>query len=398
VPQQYVKPAKPLAEWTILVYMEADNSLEPFALDNVAQMQLGIAANSSQVNVLVQWDQPHTQKTLRYRIIKGGKVDAGSLACPMGVNPGQELVDCAQWVKNNYPAKKYAWILWNHGSGVVDIAARKDMRRGILYDESKHTFLSNQAFTEAFTQIKAILGQPIDLLAMDACMMAMLEVAYQIKGLANVVVASEQVEPGSGYAYDKILNPLTQNPTAYDAKQLAQLIVNSYGSSQVSSVENDFTASALDMNYVDVLKANVDLLVLNITACSKFNAAQVKQAVLNAREQSLSFYYTDYIDLYVFYQNMKQQVATIAKSVANGTTYAAALNTLMTVINQGEALLSRAIFANSVGSADSLAKGLSIYYFDPTQSASMIDTSYLKTLFAQQSLWLNFMKAYREVA
>lgn len=390
--------------------MEADNNLEPDAVANIAQMQKGIAVDSSQVNVLVQWDQPHNNKTWRYKIVKGGKVDVGSLSTEMGIDPEKELVDCSKWVKNDYPANKYAWILWNHGSGIEDLTKRRQLNgwsqaqlrkiyreRGILYDDSQGTLLTNQAFASAFTQIKSVLGQPVDLLGMDACMMAMIEVAYQIKGLANVIVASEQVEPGSGYAYDQILKPLTQNPTAYDAKKLAQLIVSSYASYNVSAHENDFTASALDMNYIPTLKTSVELVVLNVTACSKYNAAQIKQAVIKARNASLSFYYTDYIDLYVFYQNLKQQVASLRKNVKSGVTYATALDTLTTAINQGQSLISQAVFANSVGSQDSLAKGISIYYLDPTKSASAINASYLNTLFAQQSLWLNFIKVFRNV-
>ena len=70
-----VKAAATVAEWTFLVYIQADNNLAPFADFNIAQMQRGIVADSSRVNVLVQWDQPNNNKTWRYKIVKGGKVD-----------------------------------------------------------------------------------------------------------------------------------------------------------------------------------------------------------------------------------------------------------------------------------------------------------------------------------
>jgi hypothetical protein len=394
LPRGYVI-AEDLAEWTFLVYMQADNNLESFAEMNVSQMQRGIYVDSTKVNVLVQWDQPDNNKTWRYKVVKGGKIDAGSLSIEMGINPGQELIDCATWVKNYYPAKKYAWILWNHGSGIEDISR---VSRGILYDDSQHTLLTNQALMSSFTQIKTILGQPIDLLAMDACLMAMFEISYQLKGLAKIIVASEQVEPGSGYAYDAILNPLTKNPTAYDEKNLANLIVNTYGSYNTAAKEHDFTASAFDMNYVDLLKANIDTFILNVTACKKLDALHIKKAVVTARQKALSFYYVDYIDLYTFYQNMSIQVAMLRKQAKTGSAYAVVLDTLAKTILQGMTLITNSILINKVGTADAVAKGVSIYYLDPSKSASAIDSSYLATTFAQQSLWLSFIKEYRTIA
>ena len=125
------------------------------------------------------------------------------------------------------------------------------------------------------------------------------------------------------------------------------------------------------------------------------NATAIKQAVIAARKSTLSFYVSDYIDLYGFYQNLASQIAALRKKAVKGTAYAKALDTLTQTISQGMTLIAQAIFANSVGSADAAAKGLSIYYFNPTQAATAIDASYVLTLFAQQSLWLSFIKEYR---
>src|SRR5579872_3463975 len=213
---------KNLAEWTIVVYMQADNNLAPFAIYNVEEMQKGMLS-ADQVNLLIEWDQPQNQKTWRYRILPGDKVDVGSLETEMGTDPVTEIVDAMQWAQTEYPAKKYALILWNHGSGVEDFkdpllktkrmfhswitlpgcpCATKD-GRGILYDDSQGTVLTNQGLTLALTQIKKNLGKNIDLLGMDACLMAMLEIGYQVKNNVDYFVGSQQTEPGLGWAYAK---------------------------------------------------------------------------------------------------------------------------------------------------------------------------------------------------
>ena len=44
----------------------------------------------------------------------------------------------------------------------------------------------------------ALLRRPVDLVGMDACLMTMIEVAYQLREHAQVLVGSETLEPGPG--------------------------------------------------------------------------------------------------------------------------------------------------------------------------------------------------------
>lgn len=406
----YAAKDRTLAEWTIVVYIQADNNLSSFADYNIRQMQQGIVEDSSQVNVLVQWDQPENNKTWRYKIVKGNKIDVGSLDTEMGLNPEHELVDCAQWIKDNYPAKKYAWILWNHGSGIQDIKAEKMSLlnswiqipglsliddRGILYDDSQHSFLSNQSLTRAFTKITDILGHPIDVLAMDACLMAMIEISYQIKGLASYMVASEQTEQGTGYAYDRILNPLTQDPASFDDRKFAELLVHAYKSYYDHMGETDYTISAFDMHYVDSLKENIDSFVSSIAACKKFDSSTISQAIIKARKKTLSFATIDFIDLYTFYTYVHKYITSIRSNVQYDTQYLNALDTLLEVIEYGMRLITKSLSAQAAGALDIKAHGISIYYLDVFQPASAIDASYVPTLFAQESLWLDFVKDNR---
>ncbi len=405
----YAAEVRTLAEWTIIVYMQADNNLSSFADYNIKQMQQGIVKDSSQVNVLVQWDQPENNKTWRYKILKGNKIDVGSLNIEMGLDPERELVDCARWVKDNYPAKKYAWILWNHGSGIQDIKARISFLnswiqipglslsddRGILYDDSQHSFLSNQALRRAFAKITDILGHPIDVLAMDACLMAMIEVSYQIKGLASYMVASEQIEQGTGYAYDRILNPLTQDPMSFDDRAFAELLVHAYKSYYDDKGETDYTISAFDMHYIDALKENIDNFVLAVAACKKFDRNAISHIIIKARKKALSFATADFIDVHNFYSYVLKYVTVIRENAKANTSYVQALDRLAKVLEHGKALITKSVCAQAVGLLDSKAQGISIYYLDVSHPASAIDKSYVPTLFAQESLWLNFVKENR---
>jgi hypothetical protein len=392
--------------------MQADNNLASFAEYNIEQMQQGVVKDSAQVNILVQWDQPANNKTWRYRIVSGRRIDAGSLDTEMGLDPERELVDCARWIKDKYPAKKYAWILWNHGSGIQDIKGLGMSMlhswikvpglfllddRGILYDDSQHSFLSNQGMTRAFTKIKNILGHPIDVLAMDACLMAMIEVSYQIKGLASYVVASEQIEQGTGYAYDRILNPLTKNPASFNDRTFAELLVQTYKSYYDDKGETDYTISAFDMRYIDALKKNIDSFVTAVTACKKFNSNEITRAIITARKKALAFATIDFIDLYTFYNGVLEYITPIRSRVVAYTPYAQALDVLIKMVHDGMALITQSIVAQANGSVNAKAHGISIYYLNVYQSASAMDGSYVSTLFAKESPWLNFIKENRKL-
>src|SRR5271170_114818 len=65
------------AKWTILIFMNGDNNLEPDALLNFGQ--LANVGSNQDVNVIVQFDriakyahtQPDWPQTLRFRVTKG---------------------------------------------------------------------------------------------------------------------------------------------------------------------------------------------------------------------------------------------------------------------------------------------------------------------------------------
>ncbi len=420
----FISQIHAIAEWTVLVYIQADNNLSPFAEYNIRDMQSGIYVNSSRVNILVQWDQPRNNRTWRYRIVKNGRIEDESLTQEMGFYPAAELVNSADWIRRKYPAKKYAWILWNHGNGIIDSRSINVMPhlspengwidipglerhdsglseiqdnpdRGVLYDFTQNTYLTNQELTRAFTQIKYILGKKVDMIGFDACMMQMVETAYQLKGLTNVIVGSEQTEPGYGWSYSGFIKPLTTSPTTFNAKNLGASIVKSYGIFYKNIGESDYTQSAFNMYYMDALKKNIDAMILKTMECKKYKSTQIKNAIVAARLNSENFYISGYIDLFSFYQKLYTQISNIRKKITTPNSYTKSLDSLKYTLAQGMTLIDKSIIANSKGYYNRGARGISIYYPNPMAYASSIHSSYPLTLFAKQSRWLQFIKDNR---
>ncbi len=414
---------KDQAEWTLLVYMEANNSLAPFAAYNISDMQRALLPDN--INLLVQWDQPNSNKTWRYRIVNGGHVEDATLSA-MGHHPVQEMVDAMAWARLKYPAKKNALIFWNHGSGVLDPRHKKINKeyamgltiakphqtvpwleipglaiqrpamysdRGILYDDSKNTYVSNQdLITILSTVTSKILGKNLDLLGMDACLMGMIEVCYQVKDYAGVLVASQNSEPGQGWNYSGFLGELCANPTC-DGPQLGASIVHTYGAFYKPRA-TDYTQSAINLSAVGDIKHSLDQIIAIIAACKKMSAAETKQAVLSARKASINFDIPDYIDLHSFYVALATKFQHLISSQETkgrlNPQYSAAVVALLQQLAAGAGLIAHTVIANTAGTQFPDVRGLSIYY-----PQGPVQVSYPRTLFAQQSAWLPFIKEFQ---
>lgn len=412
-----------VADWTIVVYLQADNSLASFADYNIKDMQVGLKSNTK-VNVLVQWDQPNNNKTWRYKIIPGGRIEVDSLAQEMGLNPQQELIDAMTWAKTKYPANHYMLVLWNHGSGIQDLRSpcapmqqilsswielpgalrKEDFDRGILYDDSQQTVLTNEGLYNAVVGIKKVLGKNIDVLGMDACLMAMVEVAWQIKDNVDYFIGSEEVEAGQGWAYSPFLSFISQAKTSVEPYNLSLSIVNGYKLFyQNNASAQDFTLSAIHMADMAIIKANLDDIVVALDACKAANKTVTLAAVKTARRLSEEFYYPEYIDLYSFYAALSKSLGktslpksekilhTTHKKATVSAKYIKAVTDLKALLQTGMTAVKQAVALNVTGPEHATARGISIYY--PVKGS--LHPSYAPTLFAQQSKWVYFLNNYR---
>src|SRR5262245_12773339 len=268
----------PTAEWTVMVFLNGKNNLEPFAFRNYKQMyQVG---STDQVNVLVEFGRPQRHytpssfpeggnwsKTLRFRVEKDKKALEGNALEDLGkvdMGKGTTLTDFVAWSKANYPAKRYLLVIWDHGQGWRDQSAltvrgpdRRDRAVGlrdhilnragrnranradaprpdefvhgvvrhVSHDEDTGNKLYNRDIQDS---LRLLLGQEkLDVIGFDACLMSMIETGYALREVAQVMVASQELEPGDGWNYALWLKKLVDNPTM-DAKQLGQALVASY--------------------------------------------------------------------------------------------------------------------------------------------------------------------------
>jgi len=300
----------PLADWTFMLYMNADNNLEDAAIANFLEMAM--VGSTSAVNIVLQIDRipgftkdyGNWKDTRRFRVGQGMTPDPGQELMILGeVNMGQgvmvapgdgSLEDFVCWTCSSYPAARYALILWDHGDGWRDAGKLPFKSAGQDWTNDDRLYMPE--VREALENAAAA-GCVLDLIGFDECLMAMLEVAYQVHDFGDVMVASEKMEPGSGWPYDLIMADLVAMP-AMDAAILGQTIVQHYASSEPNE-----TQSALDLAAVPGIAAAVSDLGLAMDG----DRAAIETARSLVRQYNTGGA-SNHIDLYNFADLLCQQL------------------------------------------------------------------------------------------
>lgn len=390
-----------------MVYMAGDNNLDPEGVQDIQEMKK--VGSSSKLNIVVQFDRKAGHVARRYYLRKGGIVTGDAVASLGEVNTGdpKSLSDFIQWGIKNYPADHYLLVLWNHGAGWDDTDVYADERyrslrrlatgsiqhaffhmpvrkalknassdqlsRAILLDDNAKDFLDNQEMKKVLASTAKLLKRKLDILGMDACLMSMAEVGYQIQGSVDYTVGSEQTEPGEGWPYHTILGALAKNPKM-TPRELSTLIVKKYLSSYSNDIEDGVTQSACDLSKASTLAAAVGELAAALKASLKDSAS--RQRILAVRSQVQSYAVTDNIDLVDF-------CSLLSNAGANAATTTACKNII-------KAVQSCYVIAQGYkGTVVNNSNGVAIYF--PLQSVSPL---YAGLDFCKKTGWDAFLKAY----
>jgi hypothetical protein len=322
------------ADWTFMVYLNADNNLEDAGIADFLEMaSVGSDAN---LNIVLYFDRIPGYDTsygdwtdTRRGIVMPGDTPTASWGESIGeknMGDGATLTEFIDWGTTNYPAARYALILWNHGGGWRTPAALLAAAKAAKTPAEKEAVLADiraqlpsvavgdaddpaaALAAEVDKRVKAICwddtsggdclytkemqlaidaaADPMTLIGFDACLMNMIEVAYQIRNTgAEVMVGSEEVEPGDGWPYNTLLADLKADTTV-TAAQLGTYIADRYYESY-----GDGTQSVVDLLGYDNLAFAVDNL-----ATTMIDSWDVEENVRDAAQDVL-----DELDLVILH-------------------------------------------------------------------------------------------------
>ena len=189
-------------EWTILIYMAADNGLNNAAINDIEEMQL--AEFSDNIKVIVQIDYSEFNEitgAYRYHIYPGEKKQISYLG---EINSGDwhSITDFANWGFQKYPADKNALILWSHGNGWYPV--NRLLYPSFCPDEESQDSISI-AGGDLNNAIKNI-NTHLNIITFDACNMQTLEVVTEIYKYTDYIIGAEDIVNSGGFPYQKILS------------------------------------------------------------------------------------------------------------------------------------------------------------------------------------------------
>jgi len=406
------------AEWTFLVYMAGDNNLSAAGDRDLAEMRR--VGSTDKVNVVVEFDNAGDLGSRRIHIKKDGSDEAVVSLGETDSGSPAVLLDFVRWATAEFPAHRYALILWNHGSGwaptEVDRIARSvsapdytereigersssplgrsffrstfekvfslptPSERAICSDDGSGHSLDTIELHNVIKQAVDQLGQPFDLLGMDACLMSNIEVAYQLRNQVRYIVASEENEPADGWPYDRVLGRLTVNPQMSTA-DLAAHIVNDYIRSYVQrGFTGDVTQTAIDASRVGELA----LVVNDFAECLQDRMDAVYTDIWKAQRKSTRFWHNTLWDIGHFATEL-MSLSNDAEVVSQATAIvdAHAVGTNGAVIAEGHS-----------GQKVEHCHGTTVYFVPPISDISRF---YPDLAFAQDYRWLAMLAAYHTV-
>ncbi len=230
--------------WTVMLYQDADDEIlekDIFVDFNEAER----VGSSDNVRIVSQIDRfagayqgdGDWTGARRYYLTQDNDLTHinSQLAQDLGevdMSDGNSLVDFVQWAASNFPADHYVLILSDHGmgwpGGWSDPApGGNDNNNAPLASRLGENIYLDELDKALQASRQAAGIDKFDIVGMDACLMAQLEVMAALQPHAHYAVASEETEPSLGWAYASFLGDLVSNPDM-DAAQLSKLIVQSY--------------------------------------------------------------------------------------------------------------------------------------------------------------------------
>ncbi|MEE9911800.1 MAG: peptidase C11 [Deltaproteobacteria bacterium] len=400
-------------QWTFMVYLAGDNNLDANGLKDLAEMKT--VGSSDDINLLAQFDRAGAdRKTKRYFLHKGTPLAKDAVLQLGETNTGSPdaLVDFIRWSVKNYPAERYALVLWNHGGGWDDTDVYADERlraihrparghirhtfflsnfqtalkqaaggakpRAILYDDDAKDFLDNIEMKKVLAAAQKAAGHKIDILGMDACLMSMAEVACQVRSSVRYTVGSEQTEPLDGWPYHTVLACLAKKPDM-ETEKFSSVIVGKYIASYPSS--EPVTQSAFDLSKSAMLMKAVKELADGL--CAELDKEAVQLAVMQARMQVQSYEVPDNIDLVDFCKLlMKKPAAAGALSTA--------CQGIINAVCGPEGIIVK---SGCKGASVNNSHGAAIYF--PVDTPSPL---YAKLDFSRKTGWGKFVKSYAKIS
>ena len=362
-------------EWTIIVYCDGNNDLDDFGgsscvIADVQEMEK--VGSTDKVKIIAMVGSFKTGGQCKYYYVEKhtdelpdqiSSTELDDLGTKDMSDPAT-LKAFITYAKTNYEAEHYMLIIDDHGGGW----------RGCCVDEQNGAgdFMNLPELKSAV----ADAGVHFDIICFHCCLMSMVEVAHQLKGYGDYMVASQFVMPmRSVLGSEEWLGTLTSNPEMSVeelAKDIARAVYNT-GVSQGKIVH----MAATDLSKLDALASKIGTFGQTLLTETGIYWYEVFEAWNNT-------HYTDYDD--PTFVDLREYVINIQNepNLGNIPAIASEAQALKDAINE-------AVIYTSTNAAGIPRGGLCIHF--PWSQALFDSTNYVKTDFTATN-WYKFLSVF----
>jgi len=392
--------ALPEAAWTFMVYSDGDNNLEEGEIASFNHMEL--SANNANVNVIVQLDRipgydssnGDWTTTRRYELkydtdinnfaSYAENVDYWDLG-ELNMADPNTLTDFVSWAKSNYPADHYCLVVSNHGAGWQPKGIGQPVPKGIVWDDTSGDYMSTAGMGDALNSITSGGTEKLDVLFLDACLMQMIEVGYEVKDYSQYLVASQYYGWGSTPGWSPYDDYVASISAITSPEEMAITVVNEYHNDLTGSMYAH-TMSAVDLSQYGLASAVDDFALALLTGLSTYRT-EIESSRDACQKFGTDYYGVDsYLDLYHF-------AYLIDQSIGDATIQTAA-QAVMTAVNN--AVIAEAHENGSGGEYYELdnAHGVAIYFPASESDPGYSDYSGTNLQFVADKSWDEFLHSY----
>ena len=423
-------------KWTLMFYFASDNTLSPSMLYQFKAIKT--AGYQVDTNVLVHFD-PHERgipsmifevnrtekegkrasqigddRDPRVRDLAGDQVDPklngdqpiqkGRFADTDALSAAEELRYFLDYSREHYEADQYMLFLVGHGLVVG--------RDAFLPDDNPGTGISLVELDNILRSFCREIGkdnQVLELLGMHSCSMCAVEVAYQLKGTANYMLASEGLSFVGAWPYRQMLQKIfsaidkTDEAVVVDdlMKCLHELCLHNSADFIFAGYSSDLCLCSLDRKRVEALSHPLQKLSAALKA--GLNNDRCKELIQLAHLESQSYFQELYTDLYDFCLCLMVKCKGADANAAQKQIYKAC-DSMITALKPETEKTKRGpiVQADFFGPDCQYSHGLSIYFpwARPAEDASEhFIRNYETYAFVTElsgTTWLEFLEAYFE--
>ncbi len=435
-------------EWTIMIYMAGDNNLSVDMAYAMEQIKGVACAGADSPNLFVYYDGNSPSIPTLYcdfsepkkpKYVRSFKVPEKLYDVPNKQNENaankKSVINFVDWCVNKVEvenengeisygrrAEKYAMIFSGHSLGFQDIGLFKDETSGkSMKMEDLYFVLQRLVSTkkelerdikgyglrgeEREIETTVLLGQKLDLLGFDSCVMGMLEVGYQFGYVAKTMIASEGSVPNAGWTYAKILGCLTGENGDGRPDNVAEKFVTEFIRSQdsytVGGVSVDM--AAWNLSKLTDLAAAFDGLSVLLIACFADEGSriyrQMERIILQVHWKCQSYMYDQNVDLGDFCQLLDKECGLVADELGGGDDVVI----LKEIQDQCRIVLGElkkaVILSGFSGGAYQYSNGISVFFPWSRAGYEVSRKNYESLWFAKDAgnrklAWTGFLKKY----